>query len=203
MQLKVTIQQMRSYIRSLDERLADTVKYSDAWCDAKIGTAYEITATKRQPYLNQEVLDLNPYIEDGTEKFQVDMDKDVQGYKRIFLSLNGAEVVVAQTGIRWTPEEDQSIHIDLVPSSFDTTSENTLTFEYYFFPTAPQSETFISADIYHMLRHGMEVAVYESLRDFEKMREGQQKLDESARTAVNGLDIDIKAHEEWNGGFYV
>ena len=202
MQTKVTIDQMRMYVRSLDERLIDTTKYPDSWVDGKISTAYEITATRRQPYLNQEVLDLSEYIEDGTEKFQVDMEEDVQGYKRIYFAIDGSEVTTGQDSVTWTVEEDQSVHV-VMNSSLPTGSIYTIVFEYYYFPTAPPSETFISADVYHMLKHGMEISVYETLRDFEKMTVAQTKLEDSAKTVVNGLDIDIKAHEQWNGGFII
>ncbi len=205
-QLKITIEQMRLYVRSLDERLADTVKYPDTWCDSRVNTGYEITATTRQPFLNEEILDLNPYITDGTTKFEVDMDGDVQGYKRIYAELGGAvrdkyTANIPQTAVRWEVNPNQTIAVTLSVSSFDTTVSNNLTFQYYYFPTVPESETYMSADVYHMLRHAIEVSTFETIRDYEKMNLSQQKLDQSARTAVNGLDIDVYASEGWDGGF--
>jgi len=194
MQLKITLNQMISYIRSLDERLLDTRKYTDEWCTGKINTAYEVIATRRQPFLNEEVLDLNSYIIDGTEKFQVDMDYDVQGYKRIFVTPEGSLAVT------FTVRPDNIIDVFLDVGAMDSTDENTLTFQYYYMPTAPTEETYLSADVYHMLRHGMEFAVYEALRDMEKFQWAQQKIEDSAKTVINGLDIDVN-NDGWTKGF--
>lgn len=212
-QIKVTIEQMRAYIRSLDERIADTQKYTNEWVDSRINTAYEITGTARQPWLNSETLDLNPYIIDGTEKFQVDMEYDVQGYKRIFPELDGSTKydpmfpgalnygTVNATAVKWVANPDHTVDVWLDLTAFDTSVTNTITFEYYYFPTAPESETYMSADMYHFLRHGMEVSIYETLRDNEQLQISQAKLDKTAAEMVNGLDIDVWAREEWNGGF--
>ena len=51
-----------------------------------------------------------------------------------------------------------------------------------------------------MLRHGMEFAVYESLRDMEKFQWAQGKIEESAKSVINGLDIDVGT-DGWSKGF--
>ena len=188
---------MIGYVRTLDERLADTHKYTDDWCITKINTAYEIISTRRQPFLNEEVLDLNPYIIDGTEKFQVDMEYDVLGYKRIFVT--PAESLAVQTKVR----PDNIVDVTLEIQQLISTDENTLTFQYWYIPTAPSVETYMSADVYHLLRHGMESSVYESLRDLEKMAWADDKIEKSARTVINGLYTDIEPSDQFNGGFYI
>ena len=62
----VTLDSLRAYSRSLDDRLKDTKKYPDSWIDSKINLGYEELATLSQPFLKEEVLDLTPYINDGT-----------------------------------------------------------------------------------------------------------------------------------------
>lgn len=212
-QRKVTIEQMRDYVRSLDERLIEKAKYPDTWCDARINTAYEMTGTTRQPFLNAEALDLNPYVDDGTEKFQVDMEYDVIGYKRIYPELGGSTKydsatpsalnygMVNSTAVKWVKNPDQTVDVMLDLTAFDTSVTNTLTFEYYYFPTAPETETYMSADIYHMLRHGIEMSVWETLRDREKFGWAEEKMAKSAASVTNGLDIDVWPSEEWQGGF--
>lgn len=200
MQIRVTLASMKAYVRSLDERLIDETKYTDAWVVGKINTGYEIIATRRQPFLNEEVLDLTDYITDGTEIFQADMDYDVLGYKRIFSTTDGSDNALTDA-IQWTVSDDQSISIELVTDSLSTTVTNTITFQYWYIPTAPEVETYMSADVYHMLRHGMELSVYETLRDFEKRDQAQAKIESSAKSVINGLDIDVKANDTWDGGF--
>ncbi len=209
-QIKVTIEEMRTYVRSLDERLEDKQRYPDTWVDGKINTAYEVVSTRRQPFQSEEVLDLNPYIIDGTEKFQVDMDYDVLGYKRIFVTIDEPapstdyyQQGIQSQGVEWKVRPDHIVDVFLTPSAFDTSIANTLTFQYYYIPTAPETETYMAADVYHMLRHGMEFSVYEALRDIEKFQLAQSKIEGSAKSIINGLDIDIQASDQWNGGFSV
>ena len=194
MQTKVTLTQMITYIRSLDERLEDIRKYPDSWVIGKINTAYEVVSTRRQPFLNEEVLDLNPYIIDGTEKFQVDMDYDVLGYKRIFATPQG------NLAVTWDVRPDNIIDVFLNVATLDPTDENLITFQYYYVPIAPTVETYMSADVYHLLRHGMEFAVWESLRDVEKFQWAQSKIEDSAKNVINGLDIDVGS-DGWTKGF--
>ncbi len=225
-QVKVTVEQMRTYVRSLDERLEDKQRYPDTWCDGKISTAYEVIATRRQPFQTEEVLDLNPYILDGTEKFQVDMEYDVQGYKRIFSTIGEPSTVAdpLMTGhtsgitynvrpdplmmgsytseITYNVRPDNIVDVFLEVDQLDATQDNTMTFQYYYIPTVPEAETYMSADIYHMLRHGMEFSVYEALRDMEKFQLAQSKIEDSAKTVINGLDIDIQPSDQYNGGFF-
>ncbi len=208
MQVKVTVEQMRTYVRSLDERLEDKQRYPDTWCDGKISTAYEVIATRRQPFQTEEVLDLNPYILDGTEKFQVDMEYDVQGYKRIFSTIGEPSTVADPlmtghtSGITYKVRPDNIVDVFLEVDQLDATQDNTMTFQYYYIPTVPEAETYMSADIYHMLRHGMEFSVYEALRDMEKFQLAQSKIEDSAKTVINGLDIDIQPSDQYNGGFF-
>lgn len=200
-QIKVTLAQMRTYMRGLDERLIDKTKYPDTWIDGKINTAYEVIATRRQPFLNEEALDLNPYISDGTEKFTVDMQYDVLGYKRIFY--NGVDDLIPELEVTWIVAPDHTVEITMNTKQMNADNTNILTFQYWYIPTAPESETYMSSDIYHMLRHGMEFAAYESLRDMEKFQWAEQKIEQSATTVTNGLDIDIQPYDQWTGGFIV
>ncbi len=208
MQTKVTIDQMREYVRSLDERLINKQKYTDTWIDAKIATAYEVVSTRRQPFQNTETLDLKDYILDGTQKIQVDMEFDVLGYKRIYPVIGEIHVDEEPYGltsytndIKWKVRPDNIVDFELATDNLDASVPTVMYFEYYYIPQVPQAETYMSADIYHMLRHGMEFATYESLRDMEKFQWAQSKFEDSAKTVINGLDIDIQATDQWNGGF--
>jgi len=204
-QMKVTIDALRSYARSLDERLEEKAKYSDDWIDSKINTAFELVATHRQPFLGEEVIDLNPYIEDGTSKFRVEMDEDVLGYKRIYPNTNRI-IPLDQTEedilklIDWSVNPDHSVDIILSPG-LTTDEPHTLTFQYYYIPTVPENEMYMSADIYHMVRHGIQQSIWDALRDFQKADMAMVNLMEQVRTVINGLDIDVEQNEGWNGGF--
>ncbi len=199
---------MRTYARSLDERLINEQQYTNDWIDSKIDTAYEVVATRRQPFQTEEVLDLTDYIKDGTEKFQVDMEYDVLGYKRIFATIgeqpfNQDDLLTSiyTQGVLWKVRPDNVIDIELNTQQLNADIPTTLTFQYYYIPVHPETETYLSSDVYHMIRHGMEFSIYEALRDTEKFQLAQAKLDESARTVINGLDIDIQPADQWNGGF--
>jgi len=199
-QINVSKQQMIDFARSLDERLEEHRKYPDEWIIARINTGFELVATYRQPFLTEEVLDLNPYITDGTKKIEVTLDEDMVGVKRIFAT-RGEDSITHKTGIRWKVEYDNSIHIVLTPGAFDTSITNLFTIQYYFYPKVPAEETFMSTDIYQMVKHGIQNAVWEQLHDSEKAGMALGRLKENARMTISGLDIDVEAHEEWNGGF--
>jgi len=206
-QIKVTIDQMRSYARSLDERLTDRQKYVDRWIDSKINAALEMLATYRQSFYAEEVLDLTPYIIDGTDKFQTEMDGDVIGYKSIFLS-NGQGLpnpldlqYQIRPAITWTVNEDQSVEIVMDTNTLDPNDNHRITFQYYYIPTVPSTETYMSGDVWHMLRHAIQQTVWDALRDFEKANIAMANFKESTRTVVSGLDTSGTVQHGWNGGF--
>lgn len=205
-QLKITTKQLRDYTRSLDERLEDRYKYPDSWIDSKINAAYEMLSTYRQSFYAEEVLDLNQYILDGTEKFPVTMDGDVLGYKRIFTNHNIHRLdpldlkVLDANAITWNVMQDHTVEVMLDVNNLDPTTDNTITFQYYYIPTLAQEETFMSGDVYHMLRHAIQQTTWDALRDYEKANMAMQNFQESARTVINGLDID-SSYEGRCGGF--
>ncbi len=194
MAVLVTLDSLRKYVRSLDERLRNTNTYSDDWVDGQINIGYELVSTKRQPFLNEEVLDLTEYILDGTAKFEVEMDMDVGGWKKVFATS------VNQTAIRWTVKPDNKVIVNLDIPSLNATNENLLTFQYYYFPKTSTGDQYFSTDIYHMVRNGIASSVYDGLHDYEKRDMFNGKLAEDVREAVNGLDYDAEnvRKSNWN-----
>lgn len=201
-QLQVTLAMMRAYIRGLDERLDDTTKYPDSWIDGKINTAFEVIATRRQPWLTEEIYNINTYVNGGIEYFTLEMQEDIVGFKRIFYSIDNV-MIYPTTNVAVEIDPDHKINVMINLNNIDGSVENTLTFQYWYIPTVPAEDSYMSmpADVYHMLRHGMEFAVYESLRDIEKFQWAERKIEQSARSVINGLDIDIACFDQWNGGF--
>jgi len=189
--MKITTDEMRMKVRSLDERVKNAQKYPDVWIDNIINMGFELVATRRQPFLNEEVLDLTQHIVDGTKTFQVDMDYDVLGYKRIFTNAN----------VTYSVRPDNIVDVYLESTAIPKDTTPTITFQYYYIPIIPVSETYMSRDVYQMLENGFEAALYDRLRDTEKYQLSLSKLDSKATTVINGLDIDVRATDEWNGGF--
>ena len=194
MAVLVTLDSLRTYSRGLDERLRDTRKYPNTWIDGKINAGYELVSTKRQPFLNEEVLDLTEYIVDGTSKFEVEMDHDVNGWKQIFSTTS------APQAIRWTVKPDNKVVIDLDIDSLRANNENLLTFQYYYFPKTATGDQYFSTDIYHMLRHGIASSIYDALHDYERRDSFDQQLELQSRTVINGLDYDAEPvrKSNWN-----
>ncbi len=193
-QVKVTLDSLRSYARSLDKRVADKNKYSDAWVDSKIDAAYELVATKRQFFHNEEVLPLEEYILDGTLKFEVEMDEDVAGWKYIqvdpqTMANYNSEFATRTTAVTYQVTPDNKVMIELEPG-LDATVGYLITFSYYYFPKAATGDQYFSTDVYHAVRHGIASTVYDALRDYEKRDNFDTQLDYNAKTAVNGLDYD-------------
>lgn len=189
---KVTTDSLRIYVRSLDERIEEKAKYPDSWVDLRINEAYEMLSTYRQSFLNEEILDLKQHIIDGVSKLEIDLDYDVVGFKRIFSTSNK---------IKWEVTPDNVIHLTLDIDRINPDEDNLFTVQYYYFPTVVSTEVFMSADIYQMLRHAIQYTVWSEMRDIEKAGTAMARFMESARTVINGLDIDVKYNEEWNGGF--
>jgi len=184
MAVLVTLDTLRNYARGLDERLNNKTKYPDTWIDSKINTGYELVSSKRQPFLNEEVLDLTQYIIDGTAKFEVEMDMDVGGWKQVFPTSANPEA------IHWTTKPDNKTVVNLDINSLKPQDENLLTFQYYYFPSTTTGDQYFSTDIYHMVRHGIASAIYDALHDYEKRDDFDRQLEMGARSAVNGLDYD-------------
>jgi len=183
-QVLVTLDSLRSYARSLDERVRDKNKYPDSWIDSKINAGYELVATKRQPFFKEEVLDLNPYIIDGTDKFEAEMAEDVAGWKQVFATSPRANA------IRWVTTPDNKTMIDLDTNSLSPNDENLITFQFYYFPHTKTGDQYMSTDVYHMVRHGIASSVYDALHDYERRDNFDAQLDYNARTMVNALDYD-------------
>ncbi len=181
-QILVTLDSLRAYARSLDERLVNVQKYNDAWVDSKINAAYELVATRRQPFIKEEVLDLHDYILDGTAKFEIDMDEDLVGYRDIY------STTPKPTAIRWNVTPDNKVMIELEVSLLDETEENLITLNYYFFPNTKTGDQYMSTDVYHMVRHGVASSIFDALQDYEKRDNYDQQLDYNTKTMVNGLD---------------
>ena len=182
MAIKVTLDSLRVYVRALDERLRDEKKYPDTWIDLQIDTGYELVSTDSQSFLNEEVLDLATYIADGTAKFEVEAAHDVAGFRQIFITSGNANA------IRYTVKPDNKIVVDLAIASLDSTAENLITFQYYYFPRTDTGDQYFSTDIYSMVKYGIASAIYDSLHDYEKRDNFNQKLEISARSVVNGWD---------------
>ena len=190
----VTLDSLRSYARGLDERVADKNKYSDAWIDAKINAGYELCATKRQFFHNEEVLPLKQYIIDGTLEFEVEMGEDVAGWKFIQIDPKSAtnynsELSTPTTAITYKVGNDNKVLVTIVPG-LDPSVGYSITFSYYFFPRTTSGDQYFSTDIYHAVRHGIASSVYDALRDYEKRDNFDTQLDYNAKTATNGLDYD-------------
>ncbi len=192
MAVLVTLDSLRSYVRSLDERLKNKNTYPDTWIDNKINTGYELVSTKRQPFFNEEVLDLTQYIIDGTAKFEVEMDHDVGGWKQVFATSANEQAIT------WVTKPDNKTVIDLDIASLKATDENLLTFQYYYFPSTDTGDQYFSTDIYHMVRHGIASAVYDALHDYERRDSFDKQLMNGVREAVNGLDYDGESVRKGN-----
>ncbi len=194
MAILVKLDSLREYARSLDERLRDINKYPESWVDAKINTAYEMVSTKRQPFLNEEVMDLKQYIIDGTAKFEVETDYDVTGWKHVF------STTPDPSGIRWTIKPDNKVIVDLDVNNLKSGEENLITFQYYYFPSTLTGDQYFSTDVYHMVRHAIASSVYDDLRDYEKRDNYANQLEVQARTVVNGLDYNADNVRKSNWG---
>jgi hypothetical protein len=186
-QITVTKDSLRAYTRSLETRLYNKAKYSDTWIDETINTGFAITTEKRQPFYQQEVLDLAQYITDDTSKFEVEMSEDVIGWRNIYYSRdNTVEFTDAAT---YRLMEDNKVIIDIIPSQLISKS-NTFTFEYYFAPKVTSvTDMFMSSDIYQLLKYGIGIAAYQNLHDEKSEATMLQRFEMAAKQAVNGLDI--------------
>ena len=199
--MKVLLTQLQYYAKSLDMRLLDETKYTDEYFNSKIDTALEMTATERQTFYAQEVLDLKEYIEDDTNQFEVEMAEEVTGWRNIFStqlpndtsSIQGAKVNIPITSeaLIVKPKEDNRVILYLNPNNMDTTdTKYTVTFEYYFFPRTDNfTEIFMTPDIYHMVKHAIGMIIYEDIRDFEKEALMEKRFNQSKSTVMNGLDV--------------
>ena len=181
-QVLVAIDSLRTYARSLDNRLKNKTMYPDSWIDNKIDSGYEIVVTKRQPFIKEDVLDLTDYISDGVAKFEVEMDEDVAGYRDIYSTSTDP------TAIRWVKTPDNKIMIELDTANLNAADENLITFNYYFFPSTKTGDQYMSTDVYHMVRHAIASSVYDALHDYKRRDEFDVQLEYNSRTMVNGLD---------------
>ena len=204
----VTLDSLRSYARGLDNRVKDKNKYTDGWVDSKINAAYELVATKRQPFINQEILDLTQYILDGTTEIEAEMDEDVAGWKNISYEIQNHKAedpywvgqIPRTSAVTWEVSPDNKVQITL-EEGLDATKGYTMTFDYYFFPKTTSGDQFMSTDVYHMLRHAIASSVYDALRDYEKRDNFDNQLEYNSRTMTNGLDYNANGVVKGNWEF--
>jgi hypothetical protein len=193
----VTLDSLRSYARSLDERTKDTAKFSDSWIDSKINAAYEIIATAVQIFLKEDTVDLTEYINDGNYKFEIEFDNDIVGWKSAYYTRDGIYMYDYPIKTRFTVGDpvgilikpDNKVIVDLAPD-IRADMTHTIVFEYYYFPNTKTGDQYFSTDIYHMVRHAIASTVYDALRDYERRDNFDNQLARQIKTVVNGWDYD-------------
>jgi len=194
MAVLVTLDSLRTYGRSLDERLRDVNKYPDSFIDSRINAGYELVSTKSQPFLNEEVVDLSTYIEDGTAKFEMEMDFDVNGWKQIYVTSSNKNAITCVV------KPDNIVIVNLDINSLKAEEENLITLQYYYFPNTKTGDQYFSTDILHMVENGIAEAIFDSLRDYKSRDNYRAQLNNNSKSIINGLDYDAfnVVKNNWN-----
>ncbi len=192
---KYTLEQIRTTARSKDNRLADTNKYSDDWIDDKIAHAFETAESGKQVFTNEEVVDMQEFINDGTEKFEIEMDEEVHYHY---------EQISTSSAIRLYIKNDNTILVNLdidKLASLDASLEKSATFRYFYYPTADFTEIYMGSEIYHYFRHCLYVQLYGALRDLEAEQYHQAQVDKFISEGTFRTPNDMFEYVGMKGSF--
>ena len=179
-----TLQGIRDTARSKDPRLLDTKKYPDSWIDSKIEHAFETAESGRQVFTNEEIIDLKPYIADGVNKLQLDMDEEVHKFYDIMAS--------HPYEISGKVNNDNSLSVELkLQALASKTGDITLTCRYFYYPRMGFESIFMNPEIYHYFRHCLYVNIYGSLADKDNEVYHQSQVDRFIQDGTFGIPNDF------------
>lgn len=176
--MQVTLTDLTAYVRGLDERLRNVVNYTDEALHDKIRYGIHNLAAQCQPFVKEEWLSLQPYFDVDLLQFNIVPTHEILGYlSKEFYStsdnINYNKVIL--TDITLTEELNNSLSF-----SFTVEPPSGLYFKmrYFYAPDILVTPTLeVEPEVWHFMKHSIQIVVWGALKDYEKEQYHQKVLD--------------------------
>jgi len=189
-----TLEQLRTFTRSLDERLEDTVAYSDAWIDEKIEEGIAEANDIKQIFYADEKYDLEEnFTTDGLTKVEIILQREVQS----ILSIKYSESF-------YTVTETNNNHIIVEINPNVTPDDYIFDVHYSYYPILPFTDIELSYEMYKLIKEGIAIACFAYLKDEKSEGYHREKAELFKRTGVFDADKDFLEPSEnriWRGSW--
>lgn len=183
--MQLTLTDIIAYVRKLDERLRDTVKFTDDDIADKIKYGIDNLSAQVQPFAKEEFVDLKQFIDAGITKILFKPSEQNLGYySKSFWKLVGFDWVQVDsyTNITVTENKDRSLLIDILSVPAEQLA---LKVEYFFAPDIVSTPILeVEPEVWHFMKHSIQIVVWGALKDYEKEQYHQKVLDEHASKKI-------------------
>jgi len=153
-----TLDQLRTYARTIDNRIEDVDKYPNTWLDYRIEEGLALAQETKPIFYTKETYDLtNSIMVDGLTEMEIILQKEPYAVLTVECSLTFFDVVVQPNN-----------HVVLtVKDSAPIPDDLTVTVRYFFYPTLPITTIEMTMEMYRLCKYTIAAIVYEHLRDEE------------------------------------
>jgi len=193
-----TLAKLRTYARSIDERLANVTTYPDIWIDERIEEGMALAQDIKSVFYTKEVYDLTqnfkPIIDggDGLSEVEIIMQKEVHSIYAIECDLNYFTV---------TPTANNHVILSVGDLSIQPTDFK-VTIRYFFYPTNPFTEIEMSMEMYRLVKSSIASTVFSWLSDKESEQYHMAKAESMVVKSTFDLEKDLLSIPEarlWSG----
>jgi len=183
--MELNLADLISYVRGLDERLTDSTKYPDEVIADKIKYGIDNLAAQVQPFTKEEFIYLDQFIDIGLTKFDVKTSEQLLGYYLVelhqFNNFTWGKVEGA-TDILLTENMDRSINVEIVNTPVTPLA---IKIRYFYAPDILATNILIvEPEVWHFMKHAIQIVVWGSLKDYTKEQYHQKVLDTHASQKI-------------------
>ena len=199
--MQITLSELISYVRKLDQRLSDETMYSDDSLTDKIRYGIDNLSAQVQPFVKEEFIDLSQYIDSGILKFNLPMEEIVLGYFQIqFVQLNGNEFQdLINPEMSAIQQLDKSLYV-VFPSA--PVLKTFLRVKYFYAPDITATPILeVEPEVWHFMKHSIQIVVWGGLKDYEKEQYHQKVLDQHVSTKILQAPQNSFVPNSMKGGF--
>ena len=193
-----TLAKLRTYARSIDERLANVTTYPDTWIDERIEEGMALAQDIKSVFYTKEVYDLTqnfkPTLDggDGLSEVEIVMQREVHSIYAIECDLNYFTV---------TPTANNHVIMSAGDLSIQPTDFK-VTIRYFFYPTNPFTEIEMSMEMYRLVKSSIASTVFSWLSDKESEQYHMAKAESMVVKSTFDLEKDLLSIPEarlWSG----
>lgn len=190
-----TIEQLRTYARSIDNRLEDVDKYPDAWLDYRIEEGLAIAQEIKQIFYTKERYDLTANIDvDGLTEMEIILQKEPYAVPYVECELSYYDITI-------TPNNHVIVKVkDNAPIPDD----RTVTVRYFFYHTLPITEIEMTMEMYRLCKYSISAACFDFLHDEESEQYNMAKAESMVVKGTFDLEKDLMSIPEdrlWNNSW--
>ena len=189
--MTVTLNGLIEYLRGIDSRLQ---AMTDEVLGDKVRYGLQNLASQAQCFIRDEYIPLSQYIDGGLLKFTVSPSKEIINYYCVGLSTLVSNTVndtsVYNNAITIVVGSDKKVYVEIINTA--VASELALVIKYFYVPDILEEVTMeVEPEVWHFLKHSMQIVAWGGLKDYEKEQYHQKVLDQhlAQKTLVMPSDM--------------